>query len=66
MAVNVFFNFLLVLISGCGFIFTFVTVGSVMSFLSMIPSTKADAVQIPGNLFRKRNVFSVKTAVYSA
>lgn len=49
MAVNALFNVLLVFISGFGFVFTFVTVGSVMSFLSMIPSSKVDAVQIRGN-----------------
>jgi hypothetical protein len=49
MSVNGMVTVLLVLISGFGFVFTFVTVGCVMSFLSMIPSSKVDAVQIRGN-----------------
>lgn len=49
MGVNAMVTVLLVFISGFGFVFTFVTVGSVMSFLSMIPSSKVDAVQIRGN-----------------
>jgi hypothetical protein len=49
------FNVMLVFISGFGFVFTFVTVGSVMSFLSIIPSQKVDAVQIRGNSFKKHN-----------
>ena len=64
MAVNTLFNALLVFISGFGFVFTFITVGSVMSFLSIIPSSKVDAVQIRGNLFRKHNVLNVYKAVY--
>jgi len=66
MAVNTLFNMLLVFISGFGFVFTFRTVGSVMSFLSIIPSSKVDAVQTRGNLFRKHNVLNVYKAVYSA
>jgi hypothetical protein len=66
MAVNTLFNVLLVFISGFGFVFTFRTVGSVMSFLSIIPSSKVDAVQIRGNLFRKHNVLNASKAVYSA
>lgn len=46
MAFNGLFNVLLVFISGFGFVFTFVTVGRVMSFLSIIPSPKVEAVQI--------------------
>jgi len=66
MAVNTLFNGLLVFISGFGFVFTFITVGSVMSFLSIIPSSKVDAVQIRGNLFRKHNVLDVYKTVFSA
>jgi hypothetical protein len=43
------FSVLLVLISGFGFIFAFVTVGSLISFLSYIPSPKVDVSQIHGN-----------------
>jgi hypothetical protein len=66
MAVYTLFNGLLVFISGFGFVFTFITVGSVMSFLSIIPSSKVDAVQFRGNLFRKHKVLNVYKTVYSA
>ena len=49
MAVNTVFKLLLVFISAFGFVFAFITVRSVMSFLSIIPSSKVDAVQIRGN-----------------
>lgn len=49
MIYKVSFSVLLVLISGFGFIFAFVTVGSLISFLSYIPSPKVDVAQIPGN-----------------
>jgi hypothetical protein len=65
MAFNSLFNVLLVFISGFGFVFTFVTVGRVMSFLSIIPSPKVEAVQIDGNLFKKHNVLNVHKVVFS-
>lgn len=49
MAVNTLFKLLLVFISGFGFVFAFITVRSVMSFLSIIPSSNVDAVQIRGS-----------------
>ncbi|XP_023724670.1 nurim homolog isoform X1 [Cryptotermes secundus] len=47
MIYKILFSVLLVLISGFGFIFAFVTVGSLISFLSYIPSPKVDVSQIP-------------------
>jgi hypothetical protein len=59
---------LLVLISGFGFIFAFVTVGSLISFLSYIPSSKVDISQIPGNFLLADITYCVGNdcdAVYS-
>jgi len=52
MAYKAVLNILLVLISGCGFIFAFVVGGSLVSFLSYIPSQKPDVPAIRGNFFQ--------------
>jgi hypothetical protein len=62
------FSVLLVLISGFGFIFAFVSVGSLISFLSYIPSRKVDVSQIHGNFLLTDITYCVGNdcdAVYS-
>jgi hypothetical protein len=57
---------LLVLISGFGFIFAFVTVGSLISFLSYIPSPKVDVSQVPGNFLFADITYCVECLWYNA